>query len=571
MENLSFPIERLLFNTSLGVADVGLYADSKKGKNILSFKKHGLNLQGIAGTTVPKPDSVRQKYTCTITGDTATSSFNIEMNGYVGYVVRNTNLATTLGDFVTNCAAGFLAVGVVVTAGATTLIFESSTAGVPISYPVFSIVIAGATAYTCAVVQTTANYTAPTAQAATIKSVKKTSTKAGTVSGGLIFLNNVAPCITCDYEYHLNFRKEVQFPGQDNFETNEYSRHYGGTLARPVISAAGIFDDATMLAIEKDLIDQIQADKGVLTTLTDIHDQAHIEARRFFIIKDTDPSDASVFTAVWEDGTASTVVTSAVLNSSHWDYGNLGQYTNATSTLKAYRIAENTYMVTSVDSGKLFTVTVGTETEILSHGIYYKAIDALVQATPMMEPSFGYYKLFSSVTMTTTLNSGANTITGVYNQTPFSHSSTNVTSAAVSAAAINTVNTSFAIPYAALPNSTTSIIISALGIRTFNVKNSVPTLTWTCQGVGTWGYLTGDDVFRIFANRTNSMRPQWQRIDQPAAGTSWFKYIITLTYADQPASVGGAGDRVTKEQTVEIYVNQARLPGSTALYTAADA
>lgn len=573
MNNLVFPKERIMFNSSLTIADVGLFLDSKKSKVMLSFKKLGLNIPGVTGTSVPTATSVAQVNTVTLAGSTTEGhSVAIVVNG-AGTTAAipaaaNNNVTKAANAYMTAYEATLLALGVVLTnPSAGVLVFTAVTAGT--AFTLSAATLTGT--LTATNVATTANFTATSTLASNIVSVKKTQTTLGAVSGGVIYLKNTAPCSDCDYSYYLNFKKEVQFPGRDNFETNEGVRHYGGVIARPSITS-GLIDAATLIAMEDDLIAQITADRGSLSELTDRNDQAFVEARRCYIVTDADPSDASVFTATWADGTT-TVVTSAAIGGA-WDVGNLGQATNATTTLKAYRLTENTYMVTSVVAGAKFTIAAsGTDTTTASRGIYYKAIDKKVQVTPAFEDSFASMSLFSAAVITGTFTSLTTIVSGIYNGTSFSRTTTNATSAAVTAKAINTGN-SPAIPYFALAYSTTSVTIAALGVNSFKVKgNTLTTVTWTVNGKGYWDYLTGDDVFRMFSAQPNTNFKQgYERIDQPSAASTWFKYLITYKVSDQPQA-GLAGQTGEAEYNVEIYVNQALYPHTSGnyLYATSDA
>ena len=70
MNNLTTPVKKMMFNTALAQADVGLYADSKQGVLKLAFKKMGIQLPGVKATSVPAPSTGtanKDKYTVTVT------------------------------------------------------------------------------------------------------------------------------------------------------------------------------------------------------------------------------------------------------------------------------------------------------------------------------------------------------------------------------------------------------------------------------------------------------------------------------------------------------------------------
>lgn len=53
MENLTYPVQRVFFNSALTHEDVGVYVDSRKEQLMLSFKKLGITIPGQSGTTMP--------------------------------------------------------------------------------------------------------------------------------------------------------------------------------------------------------------------------------------------------------------------------------------------------------------------------------------------------------------------------------------------------------------------------------------------------------------------------------------------------------------------------------------
>ncbi len=464
MKNLTFPTELILFNSALTTADFGMYGDSKKGKAMLSFKKLGLQIPGVAASAGTLPTS----------------------------------------------AAGTLSSNIV--------------------------------------------------------SVTKTKTTLGTVSGGLIYLKNAAPCSDCDFPYYLTFKKEVQWPGRDNFESNYVKRHYAGTIARPVISN-GLIADSTLLAMEDDLIKQITADRGLATELTDKNDQAFVEARRIYTVTNDDYTDASGFTVTWADGTTYVFATASTFTAGQFAI-QFNADSNVNTKLKCYRIGVETYMITSIDAGLLFTLGTLVDTTITKRGIYYKSVDKLIQVTPSMEDSFASMMLFDIATVSA-YSAGTHKTSGIYNGTAFNTSATWSSNLATSVAAINTAN-SAGYPYYANVVGTTCVIV-AIGINSFKITPSgTATVTYTVNGRGTWDYLTGDDVFRIFSAFPNTNGIQsWQRLDQPAKDSTWFKYIITTKAVDQPSAVGGAGATNSMEQKFEIYVKQSLA--TVDLYDATDA
>ena len=399
----------------------------------------------------------------------------------------------------------------------------------------------------------------------TILGVSKSVTSAGTINGGIIWLKNEAPCEDCNFSYHLNFRKEVERPGETNMETNQYYRYYGGSIKRPSITG-NVIDDETMLAIEDDLITQITSDY-ISTDLIDKHDRAICEARRVYVVTDNANNDVSAFTVTKPDGTTATFTSDGA-------FDNLDDKVNATNYLKAYKIGKSgtvsTYLITSVNKGYLFTLEAGTDTTIVKHGIYYKGISADVRAIPSFDVDFGEIELLSIVTIAG--NTGKIRISGAVGGVQFSQESAAFTSGTVGTrvGVINTANTG-AYNYFASAQSTTVVVV-ALGIKTFKVKNTnsgTNTITYVVNDFGTWPYLTGEDVFRLFALRPQSFMPKWEHLDQPSATSSWNKYTINIKSSDVPGAAGaGGGDLVATERTIIIFVNQALGANVTAFETA---
>lgn len=474
--NLESPIQRVLLYDTITTADVGVYGDTKKVKNILAFKKEGIQIPGAANTAGAVP---------------------VAASG-----TRATNL---------------------------------------------------------------------------IK-ITRSETNSGILNGGLISLKTTAPCSDCDYNYGISFTKEVQYPGQNNFETNTVKRYYAGTIARPSVSA-GVIQDSTLLAMEDELIRQITADRGVKSTLTDVNDQSFVEARRFYIIDETSGTGSSDITITWPDGTTTpiTALNTSAAGKIAYDFNALttvayGSTLNA--LLRMYRIGTNKYMITSINAGLLFTVTLvanltfGTSGSTSSRGIYYKSIDKLVQAKPYFNETFANHELITIASITAT--TGTHTFSGIANGVSFSYSSAGSATSTTNFANINTANT-LAYRYFAgqlLTGSSQQNSIVAIGINSFKFKTTgTAVATWTVNGLGIYPYLTGDDVFRIFSFQKNVSFPNIERLSQPSAASTWYKYIITYRSDAQPLG-GVAGQIGYTDQTVEIYCTQANAV--IGLYDASD-
>ena len=394
----------------------------------------------------------------------------------------------------------------------------------------------------------------------TVLSISKATTTYATKNAGIIWLKNDAPCGDCNFSYHLNFRKFVERPGEENFETNMYYRYYGGTIARPEILGS-TFTDETMIAIEDDLITQITDDyKG--TELIDKHDRAICEARRAYIITDDVATDASTITFHKPDGTSVTFTSDS-------GFGNLDAKINAYQISNkqifiAYRLSATKYLVTSVDKGYLYTIEAGTDTTVVKHGIHYNAITTTVRAIPSFDTSFGEIELLSIATITG--HTGKIKIAGKDADGQFS---LNVTHPAVytdlnaltRAGVINTANTSGRGYFAHGPNSNTEVVtVVALGIRTFsiiNISGGTNVIAYSVNDYGKWGYLTGTDVFRLFAMKPTSSMPQWEHLDQPSESSEWNKYTINVKKNNVPAAAGaGGGDLAANERTLMLYVRK---------------
>lgn len=386
----------------------------------------------------------------------------------------------------------------------------------------------------------------------TILSIKKSTTQYATKNGGIIWLKDDAPCGDCNFSYHLNFRKVVERPGEENFETNMYYRYYGGTIARPEISGSS-FTDATMIAIENDLINQITNDY-VSTDLIDKHDRAICEARRAYIITDNGTNDASSVVLTKPDGTT-------VTYTSDGSFGNLDEKINAGGLLLAYRLSASRYLITSVTKGYIYTLTAGTDVTVVKHGIHYNAISTEVRAIPSFDISFGEIELLSIMTITG--HTGKIKIAGKDADGQFSVESaayTN-TNALTRAGVINTANSLGRSYFAHGPSTTTEVVtVVSLGIRTLTAINSnggTNTFAYKVNDFGKWGYLTGTDVFRLFSMKPVSMRPQWQHLDQPSETSEWNKYTINIKSNNQPGAAGaGGGDLVATERTIMLYVRK---------------
>lgn len=393
----------------------------------------------------------------------------------------------------------------------------------------------------------------------TVLSISKATTTYATKNAGIIWLKNDAPCGDCNFSYHLNFRKFVERPGEENFETNMYYRYYGGTIARPEILGS-TFTDETMIAIEDDLITQITNDyKG--TDLIDKHDRAICEARRAYIITDDGATDESVITLHKPDGTTVDYITDGA-------FGNLDDKINAGGLLVAYRLSATKYLVTSVTKGYLYTLEAGTDTTVIKHGIHYNAITNTVRAIPSFDISFGEIELLSILTITG--HSGKIKIAGkdIYGQFSIESGVYTNTTALLRAKALNDANTAAvtaSIPlrgyFAHGPNSTTEVVtVVSLGIRTLSAINSnggTNTIAYAVNDYGKWGYLTGTDVFRLFAMKPTSSMPQWEHLDQPSESSEWNKYTINVKNNNVPAAAGaGGGDLAANERTLILYVRK---------------
>ena len=386
----------------------------------------------------------------------------------------------------------------------------------------------------------------------TVLSISKATTTYATKNAGIIWLKNDAPCGDCNFSYHLNFRKFVERPGEENFETNMYYRYYGGTIARPEILGS-TFTDETMIAIEDDLITQITDDyKG--TELIDKHDRAICEARRAYIITDDVATDESAVILHKPDGTTVTYTTNGA-------FGNLDDKINAGGLLVAYRLSATKYLVTSVTKGYLYTLEAGTDTTVVKHGIHYNAITTTVRAIPSFDISFGEIELLSILTITG--HTGKIKIAGKDANGQFSVESgayTN-TNALTRAVAINTANSAARSYFAHGPSSVTEVVtVVSLGIRTLSAINSdggTNVIDYSVNDYGKWGYLTGTDVFRLFAMKPTSSMPQWEHLDQPSESSEWNKYTINVKKNNVPATAGaGGGDLAANERTLMLYVRK---------------
>ena len=399
----------------------------------------------------------------------------------------------------------------------------------------------------------------------------------GYLSGTMITLSNAAPAYLQNYAYGFDVIKELWLPGVDNAQPEWRFRTYSGSL--PIVTlSSGVIQDADLLTMENDLLDQITGDVKTDASAIYFNDtdrESIVEARRAYYINDTaanHTSDNSGFTVTWDDGS-----TYAFAISTTWTAGQLAIQFNANSSVNTklimYRTGANTYIVTSRNAGLKFTLGTFVANAALnttqSRRIYLKGRNVNVKHKVRITPDRGVAEKVTFITLMSTTTAGTTTFkvngvatAAVTDNATFATYSGNINSA-LSTASITSMYATY--------DSTNIYLWGSSAVNTFYVAPSALSTT-VLNGLGVVGRgsfpkLRDFDVFQTFAYTKDQGPLGAQEYNtQVIKGATYYKYIVHAFINNMTASGLPSGYDSMKQRT-EIYVLS--TVATTNIYTAA--
>ena len=432
--------------------------------------------------------------------------------------------------------------------------------------------IAGAAPASAGLIDTTASGT----KATTLTKLVKEKPEPGYLSGTMVTLSNAAPAVLANYAYGFDVIKEVWLPGVDNSQPEWRFRTYSGSLPIATLSA-GVIQDADLLTMENDILDQITGDiKTDATALTFLQkdNEAIVEARRAYYITNSNTTDASGFTVTWPDGTTTVFVTAATFTA-----GQMAIQFNAKTTaayggaafnalLICYRTGANTYIVTSRTAGLKFTlgtIVNGTGTTTFdTRRIYLKGRNVNCKVRVRITPDRGSIEKVTFVTLKSTTTAGTSILK--VNGTATAAANDNATFA-TTAGNLNTAlsNASITTMYATY-DSTHIYLWGGPTVDTFYYVPSAASTTvldgYGVVGRGSYPKMQWYDVFQTFAYAKNQgALANLEYNVQATKDATYYKYMIhamNVTFSNS----GTASGYENMKQRLEVYVLASAAIGS---------
>lgn len=390
-------------------------------------------------------------------------------------------------------------------------------------------------------------------------------------------LTKLAPSSNTDFNYGIRVTSTKKHPGSvDNSEYWWKGKFYGGTFKYLDITS-GYFSDANALSMENDIINQITQDSG--RTLSDYG--SPVEARRAYIVVDSDNTDASGFTVTWPDATTTVFVTAATFAD-----GQLGLQANTKTTaayggaafndlLKVYWIASDTYIVTSINPGLLFTIGTLVDTSVTRREILLTSemdIETLKDEIYQVEDDDSFVtKTGYHLADIKTSDAFATAINMHLVEGTTTNEITAGTNVATVGAAINAATTAVYASWKptsgkeALYIGSVSTVVVDIHYPYINSAGTAPLAANTVNYSrlftpnGRYSSLTGSDVYRIFAaNDHHGKLSQLVPLRQADKDAEYVLFTLNSVISDHGA-IHGASHRNSYKSTIQFAVPKASL------------
>ncbi len=382
--------------------------------------------------------------------------------------------------------------------------------------------------------------------------IKKSCTDPGDLGMYKIVLDPNCPCDECDYEYSIGFTDKVKEPGVNNQDYKPHYKGYAGKLEK-FSCTGGLIDDSYLLAMEDDLIQQINSDA-----------QGWVDAYRFYTVDNTGVTNPSSLTVVLENGTSYVVTAATGLAQQLADAFNADP-DSVTAGLYAFTTSTHDIIqITSFLPGVLFTIdsTTLVGCTIVERGIFVKNKDLYRHVYPRVDAGF------ATVTKQTGLFITATTTAGTTDVQVIAASYTTITGTANDHATEATYATNL---NTAMGTFHTTGMTSATGIGTLGVyiwgsglidnidvsfsTASTSVLTFDYSGEGHFPYLTAADVFRLFAERHNGNLDNMTWQEQAVEGAEYCHYRITALNNTVP-NLHGASHYNAYKVHIDLYIKK---------------
>ena len=410
-----------------------------------------------------------------------------------------------------------------------------------------------------------------------------------------VVINPPCPCEDCNFQYALGIVGEIENPGIFNSQWAPETRTYAGYIPAVGSCSGTNLGAADITTIEDDLIHQISIDNGGGAFSSSAPDAnspggpgAVVWARKYYIVKTTDYADSAGFTLTHNDGTTTVYAYDANSTAGAWGVNfnatttaiavqttEAGLLSTATlnGTYMAIRLGTDTYMITTIQPGLLFSIGTMVNMTIEEKGINLKAKSKKEMFYVNFDKGFcttyGLYWFEVTDSATTFDQNGLDLsiyVNGV------DHNETNSTGAGT-ANAVTDINvaqqTSHGV-YASAPTTAGngSVIIASIaghplsGLAAANIwveLDSTSTATYAIAAstpTGSFERLSNDDVWREFSQLPfdGPLRSQ-HRVPSPTEGATFNKYTIRC----QQGTYGlhGASHGATYLSEIVCYVNKA--------------
>lgn len=343
------------------------------------------------------------------------------------------------------------------------------------------------------------------------------------------------------YDFGLTIQTLVKLPGVGTRHTNRFEKTYGGTLD-VVETSGGYVTDAYKLLMEDQILDNITNDVAIHNQETDPRVKfagAIVDGFRVYTLEvaQEDLSGTNVV-VTYSPADGGSDVTCTFDQATHELNLNAVNTDLASEPCQVFAGSNTTYFFVATTAGDKFTISTAVSTysgtttrqmmlvakdEEVNFDVEFIGKEWTAQTFGILHHTYvGTGNMIQIVNGTKeTIVHGANAAAAALDI------NTGTAGAALLVWAAKELTASTTYDIVQLPGKVTSIHYQPLDATYTTVQT---TNYLRCSGTGKYPSLSSDEVFKVVFNKKDGGRlSAMQRLDQPAADTTYAKYVLTYT------------------------------------------